>query len=116
MNCNEVIANIVNRALGGKSGEFKPIHPNDHVNMAQSTNDVFPTAIRVAATIQLGLLIPEIQKLGNAFDQKGTQFSDIIKSGRTHLQDAVPITLGQQFKAYAAATKPPNRLPLLASM
>src|SRR5260370_19256306 len=116
MNCNEVIANIANRALGGKAGEYKPIHPNDHVNMAQSTNDVFPTAIRVATTNQLGLLIPEVQKLANAFDQKGTQFANIIKSGRTHLQDAVPITLGQEFKAYAAATKRANRLLVEASM
>src|SRR2546428_11216530 len=68
MNCNEVIANLANRALGGKLGEYTPIHPNDHVNMAQSTNDVFPTAIRVALTIHLGLLIPEIQKLATAFD------------------------------------------------
>jgi aspartate ammonia-lyase len=116
MNCNEVIANLANRALGGKVGEYKPIHPNDHVNMAQSTNDVFPTAIRVATTIQLGLLIPEIQKLAIAFDQKGTQFATIIKSGRTHLQDAVPITLGQEFKAYAAATKRANWLLVDASM
>src|SRR5438132_2327786 len=116
MNCNEVIANIANRALGGKAGEYKPIHPNDHVNMAQSTNDVFPTAIRVALTIHLGLLIPEIQKLANAFDQKGTQFADVIKSGRTHLQDAVPVTLGQEFKAYAAAVKRANRLLVDASL
>ncbi|HYS56310.1 MAG TPA: aspartate ammonia-lyase [Thermoanaerobaculia bacterium] len=116
MNCNEVIANIANRALGGKVGEYKSIHPNDHVNMAQSTNDVFPTAIRVAVTIHLGLLIPEVQKLANAFDQKGTQFADVIKSGRTHLQDAVPVTLGQEFKAYAAAIKRANRLLVDASM
>src|SRR5206468_4070325 len=116
MNCNEVIANIANRALGGKIGEYKLIHPNDHVNMAQSTNDVFPTAIRVAVTIHLGLLIPEVQKLANAFDQKGTQFEDVIKSGRTHLQDAVPVTLGQEFKAYGAAIKRANRLLVDASM
>ncbi|HEY8181611.1 MAG TPA: aspartate ammonia-lyase, partial [Thermoanaerobaculia bacterium] len=116
MNCNEVIANLANRELGGKIGEYKPIHPNDHVNMAQSTNDVVPTAIRVATTMQLGLLIPEVQKLAIAFEQKGAQFADIIKSGRTHLQDAVPITLGQEFKAYAAATKRANRLLVDASM
>jgi len=116
MNCNEVIANLANRALGGKIGEYKPIHPNDHVNMAQSTNDVFPTAIRVAATSHLALLIPEVQKLANAFDQKGVQFADVIKSGRTHLQDAVPITMGQEFKAYGAATKRANRLLVDASV
>ena len=116
MNCNEVIANLANRALGGKIGEYKPIHPNDHVNMAQSTNDVFPTAIRVAAVSHLGLLIPEVQRLALALDQKGTQFADVIKSGRTHLQDAVPITLGQEFKAYAAAVKRANRLLVDASM
>src|SRR5438445_4743308 len=116
MNCNEVIANLANRVLGGKIGEYKPIHPNDHVNMAQSTNDVFPTAIRVAAVSHLGLLIPEVQRLALALDQKGTQFADVIKSGRTHLQDAVPITLGQEFKAYAAAVKRANRLLVDASM
>src|SRR5256885_11692832 len=72
MNVNEVIASLANRALGGKLGEYKPIHPNDHVNMAQSTNDVFPTAIRVATISHLGLLIPEVQHLANALDQKGT--------------------------------------------
>jgi aspartate ammonia-lyase len=116
MNCNEVIANLANRALGGKIGEYKPLHPNDHVNMAQSTNDVFPTAIRVAAVSHLGLLIPEVQRLALALDQKGTQFADVIKSGRTHLQDAVPITLGQEFKAYGAAVKRANRLLVDASM
>ena len=116
MNVNEVIANLTNRALGGKVGEYKPIHPNDHVNMAQSTNDVFPTAIRVAVTMHLSLLVPEVQKLAIAFDQKGTQFADAIKSGRTHLQDAVPVTLGQEFKAYAAAIKRANRLLVDASM
>src|SRR5207253_604643 len=85
-------------------------------NMAQSTNDVFPTAIRVAAVSHLGLLIPEVQRLALALDQKGTQFADVIKSGRTHLQDAVPITLGQEFKAYAAAVKRANRLLVDASM
>jgi aspartate ammonia-lyase len=116
MNCNEVIANLANLALGGRLGEYKPVHPNDHVNMAQSTNDVFPTAIRVAAVMMTGRLVPELQRLVLAFDEKGTQFADVIKSGRTHLQDAVPVTLGQEFRAYAAALKRANRLLVDASM
>jgi aspartate ammonia-lyase len=105
MNCNEVIANLANISLGGKLGEYKPIHPNDHVNMSQSTNDVFPTATRVMTAVLLEQLIPELDQLANALDKKGDEFADVIKSGRTHLQDAVPVTLGQEFKAYAAATK-----------
>jgi aspartate ammonia-lyase len=110
MNCNEVIANLANLKLGGRLGEYKPVHPNDHVNMSQSTNDVFPTAIRVACAFLLGLLIPEIERLRQALDEKGGQFVDVIKSGRTHLQDATPITLGQEFKAYAATIERANRL------
>jgi aspartate ammonia-lyase len=116
MNCNEVIANLANLSLGGRLGEYKPVHPNDHVNMAQSTNDVFPTAIRLAAVSMLGRLVPELQRLANALDEKGTQFASVIKSGRTHLQDAVPITLGQEFRAYAAALKRANRLLVDASL
>ncbi len=110
MNCNEVIANLANRALGGTLGEYKPINPNDHVNMAQSTNDVFPTAIRVAATALLREFWQAIDQLAAAFDERGNAFADVIKSGRTHLQDAVPVTLGQEFKAYAAATRRGTRL------
>jgi aspartate ammonia-lyase len=116
MNCNEVIANLANVSLGGRLGEYKPVHPNDHVNMAQSTNDVFPTAIRVAAVMMTGRLVPELQRLVLALDEKGSQFADVIKSGRTHLQDAVPVTLGQEFKAYAAALKRANRLLVDASV
>ena len=116
MNCNEVIANLANLSLGGRVGEYKPIHPNDHVNMAQSTNDVFPTAIRVAAVSMTGRLVPELQRLVIALDEKGTQFANVIKSGRTHLQDAVPVTLGQEFRAYAAALKRANRLLVDASL
>jgi aspartate ammonia-lyase len=105
MNCNEVIANLANVSLGGKLGEYKPVHQNDHVNMSQSTNDVFPTAIRIAALMLLGELMPELDALAAAFDAKGDEFSDVIKSGRTHLQDAVPVTLGQEFHAYAMATR-----------
>jgi aspartate ammonia-lyase len=110
MNCNEVIANLANVSLGGALGQYKPVHPNDHVNASQSTNDVFPTAIRSAVVSQTGLLIPLVQRLASAFDEKGEQFADVIKSGRTHLQDAVPVTLGQEFHAYAAALKRANRL------
>jgi aspartate ammonia-lyase len=103
MNCNEVIANLANVHLGGRLGEYKPVHPNDHVNMAQSTNDVFPTAIRIAVLLMLAELQPRIARLADALDDKGKQFADVIKSGRTHLQDAVPVTLGQEFAAYGAA-------------
>ena len=116
MNCNEVIANLANLSLGGRVGEYKPVHPNDHVNMAQSTNDVFPTAIRVATISMTGRLVPELQRLVIALDEKGTQFANVIKSGRTHLQDAVPVTLGQEFRAYAAALKRANRLLVDASL
>jgi aspartate ammonia-lyase len=110
MNCNEVLANLANVKLGGKIGEYKPIHPNDHVNMAQSTNDVFPTAIRIGTLLLLQHLLPALDDLVSALDQKGDQFSGVIKSGRTHLQDAVPVTLGQEFKAYAAAMRRSTRL------
>jgi aspartate ammonia-lyase len=101
MNTNEVLANLANENLGGKRGEYKPVHPNDHVNMAQSTNDVFPTAMRIAALLELRLLHPELDRLQKAFADKGVEFDRIIKSGRTHLQDAVPIRLGQEFTAYS---------------
>jgi aspartate ammonia-lyase len=101
MNCNEVIANLANP----ERGTYKPVHPNDHVNMSQSTNDVFPTAIRVCTTLMLGELLPRLDALADAFDGKGAEFADVIKSGRTHLQDAVPVTLGQEFRAYGAATR-----------
>jgi aspartate ammonia-lyase len=95
MNVNEVIA-----TLAGKN-----IHPNDHVNMSQSTNDVVPTAIRVAALLLLNELLPHLDTLASTFDAKGDEFADVIKSGRTHLQDAVPVTLGQELRAYASATR-----------
>ncbi len=110
MNCNEVLANLANIALGGKLGAYTPVHPNDHVNMAQSTNDVFPTALRMATRFLLDELLLELDGLGDALDAKGFEFKDVIKSGRTHLQDAVPITLGQEFAAYAAATRRATRL------
>jgi aspartate ammonia-lyase len=110
MNCNEVIANLANLKLGGKLGEYKPIHPNDHVNMSQSTNDVFPTAIRLATLLLLQQLLPALDDLAEALEEKGRQFHDVIKSGRTHLQDAVPVTLGQEFAAYGAAMRRSIRL------
>ena len=101
MNTNEVLANIANEGLGGKRGDYKPVHPNDHVNMAQSTNDVFPTAMRIASLMQLKELYPVLDRLQSAFAAKGEEFDHIVKSGRTHMQDAVPIRLGQVFTAYS---------------
>src|SRR6266513_3043258 len=99
-NCNEVLANRANELLGGKRGEYTPVHPNDHVNMAQSTNDVIPTAMRLAALAQLPALLDAVGRLARAFLTKGKAFDKILKSGRTHLQDATPIRLGQEFVAY----------------
>jgi len=100
MNCNEVLANRANELLGGNRGEYKPVHPNDHVNMAQSTNDVIPTAIRLAALAQLSPLVAALDRLSGALLAKGEAFDSIVKSGRTHLQDATPVRLGQEFTAY----------------
>ena len=105
MNCNEVIANLANVTLGGKKGIYDPIHPNDHVNMAQSTNDTYPTASRLAILMLLRELFPALDGLAFALASKGDEFSDVIKSGRTHLQDAVPVTLGQEFHAWAGAVR-----------
>ncbi len=101
MNVNEVLANRASELLGGEKGEYSLCHPNDHVNMAQSTNDVFPTAMRMSARILLGDLLPVLKDLENSLAKKGEEFDSIVKSGRTHLQDAVPIRLGQEFFAYA---------------
>jgi aspartate ammonia-lyase len=100
MNCNEVLANRANELLGAKRGEYKPVHPNDHVNMAQSTNDVIPTAIRLGALSLLPALTEALTRLARAFAAKGKAFDGIVKSGRTHLQDATPIRLGQEFAAF----------------
>lgn len=100
MNVNEVLANRANEILGGKRGDYKPIHPNDHVNMAQSTNDTIPTAIRLAALSILPKLLDAMSALAKAFLAKGKEFDGIVKSGRTHLQDATPIRLGQEFSAF----------------
>ncbi|HEX6534951.1 MAG TPA: aspartate ammonia-lyase [Gemmatimonadaceae bacterium] len=100
MNVNEVLSNRANELLGGKRGEYKPVHPNDHVNMAQSTNDVIPTAIRLGALALLDPLVGAFSGLRDRFLEKGDAFDDVIKSGRTHLQDAMPIRLGQELRAY----------------
>lgn len=103
MNMNEVIANRANEIAGAPKGTYKPVHPNDHVNHAQSTNDSFPTAIRVAAATEINQsLIPAVQKLRDTLAAKSADFADIVKIGRTHLQDATPLTLGQEFSGYVA--------------
>jgi fumarate hydratase, class II len=103
MNANEVIANRAIALVGGVLGSKIPIHPNDHVNMSQSSNDTFPTAMHIAAAEAIHqTLIPMATKLRNALQQKSDEFQDIIKIGRTHLMDAVPLTLGQEFSGYVA--------------
>ena len=101
MNVNEVLANRANELLGGKRGTYQPIHPNDHVNMAQSTNDTIPTAIRLSCLAELPALLASFESLANSLAAKGREFDGIVKAGRTHLQDAMPIRLGQEFAAYA---------------
>jgi aspartate ammonia-lyase len=103
MNVNEVLANRANEILGGQRGEYSPVHPNDHVNMAQSTNDTIPTTIRLACLAQLEPLTLAFEGLRRALASKGHEFDDIVKAGRTHLQDAMPIRLGQEFTAYAGS-------------
>ena len=102
MNVNEVLANRANELLGKTLGSNSPVHPNDHVNRCQSSNDVIPSAIRIAARRELsGGLVPALASLRDALSAKAKEFSDILKIGRTHLQDAVPVTLGQEFSGYA---------------
>jgi fumarate hydratase class II len=103
MNLNEVIANRANELLGGELGAKTPVHPNDHVNMSQSSNDSFPTAMHIAAAIRIvGDLIPALSELHRALRKKEKAFDHIVKIGRTHTQDATPLTLGQEFSGYAA--------------
>ena len=103
MNVNEVIANKANELLGGKLGEYKFVHPNDHVNMSQSTNDTFPTAILIGSVMNVeNNLLPSLDLLKTALKDKESEFKSIVKVGRTHLQDATPITLGQEFSGYAS--------------
>ncbi len=101
MNVNEVLANRANELLGSTRGAYAPVHPNDHVNMAQSTNDTIPTNIRLASLRQLPALAAACEQLEHTLLGKGVEFDDVVKAGRTHLQDAMPIRLGQEFTAYA---------------
>jgi fumarate hydratase class II len=106
MNVNEVIANLANEALGGKRGVYEPIHPNDHVNLGQSSNDSFPTAMNIAAAqMTVFVLLPALATLGAELERKAEAFAPIVKIGRTHLQDATPLTLGDEFSGYAAQVR-----------
>ena len=105
MNSNEVIANRALEILGGTLGDYSVVHPNDHVNYGQSTNDVFPTGMRLGTLLELEKLYPVLDSLIAALEKKGKEFHDILKSGRTHMQDAVPMRLGQEFAAYAGAIR-----------
>ncbi|MEG0074349.1 MAG: aspartate ammonia-lyase, partial [Eubacterium sp.] len=105
MNANEVVANVAIEKLGGVKGDYSIIHPNDHVNMSQSTNDVYPTAGKITALKLTQKLLFQLERLGEALQEKAIKFDDIIKVGRTQLQDAVPMRLGQSFKAYCSAIK-----------
>src|SRR5574343_2105574 len=101
MNANEVIANRALELLGHAKGEYQHLHPNEHVNMGQSTNDVYPTALRLATFWGVQRLLAAMARLRDAFDDKADEFADVLKMGRTQLQDAVPMTLGQEFRTYA---------------
>ncbi|MCW5937942.1 MAG: aspartate ammonia-lyase [Fimbriimonadaceae bacterium] len=105
MNTNEVLANRAEELLGGNRGEYQRVNPNDHVNYGQSTNDTFPTAMRVMARVMLEDLLHSVDRLADAFAQKGVEFDGVLKSGRTHLQDAVPVRLGQEFMAYSVSIR-----------
>lgn len=115
MNVNEVLANRANELLGAERGTYKPVHPNDHVNMAQSTNDTIPTNIRLAALGQLPALVNAVENLRDAMAGKGREFDGTVKAGRTHLQDAMPIRLGQEFTAYAGSLERARRRMLEAA-
>src|SRR5438309_8289683 len=105
MNNNEVIANRAIEILGGTLGDYSMVHPNDQVNYGQSTNDVFPTGMRLATLLELEKLYPVLDSLIAALEKKGKEFHEVLKSGRTHMQDAVPMRLGQEFAAYAGAIR-----------
>lgn len=109
MNCNEVLANRAEEILGGKLGEYKRVNPNDHPNYGQSTNDTFPSAMRIMSRLMLQDLLAAVDRLADALADKGQEFDGILKSARTHLQDAVPIRLGQEFTAYAVAVRKARR-------
>lgn len=105
MNANEIIANRANELLGQPLGNYSPVHPNNHVNMSQSSNDVTPTTIRLAALFLIMPLLDVVSKLASAFDSLAEKYKHLIKAGRTHLQDAVPMTCGQEFRAYSTMLK-----------
>jgi aspartate ammonia-lyase len=115
MNSNESIANRANEILGGKLGEYDHVHPNDHVNYGQSTNDVFPTAMRLSTLLALDTLYPILDRLAATFAEKAKAFHHIMKSGRTHMQDAVPMRLGQEFAAYGLAVQKGKQFLQMAS-
>ncbi|PYT01181.1 MAG: class II fumarate hydratase [Acidobacteria bacterium] len=102
MNANEVISNRAIEIAGGELGSKRPVHPNDDVNMSQSSNDTFPTAMHIAAAEQMQELLPEVRRLRDAIDAKAREFRDVVKIGRTHLQDATPLTVGQEFGGWAS--------------
>ncbi|NWG10571.1 aspartate ammonia-lyase [Candidatus Bathyarchaeota archaeon] len=105
MNVNEVVANRALEIMGKEKGDYESIHPNDYVNMGQSSNDTFPTALHIAISISLKPLLKELENLSKAFEKLARKYDNIIKSGRTHLQDALPVTLGQEFGAYATTLR-----------
>jgi fumarate hydratase class II len=122
MNMNEVLSNLAIEALGGEVGSKTPVHPNDHVNMGQSSNDTFPTAMHIAAVVEIHKhLLPALDKIGTALQAKAEAFRDIVKIGRTHLQDATPLTLGQEFSGYVtqieyAKERIRNTIPRLSQL
>src|SRR3954464_1799930 len=105
MNANEVLANRAGEILGDAKGSYRSVHPNDHVNMGQSTNDVYPTSTRVALLLAAAPLVAEANALAGSLAHKAVEFADVLKTGRTHLQDAVPITLGQEFGGFAECVR-----------
>jgi aspartate ammonia-lyase len=115
MNANEVIANLALEKLGHKKGEYQYLHPNEHVNLCQSTNDVYPTSLRLATCFGITRLVAAMQTLGDAFGAKAEEFKDVLKMGRTQLQDAVPMTLGQEFMTYSVMLGE-DRLRLLETL
>src|SRR5438477_7838861 len=105
MNANEVLANRASEILGEPRGTYKKVHPNDHVNEGQSTNDVYPTATRLALLLGAASLVAAARALADSLARKSDEFANVLKTGRTHLQDAVPMTLGQEFGGYAAVVR-----------
>jgi aspartate ammonia-lyase len=110
MNANEVIANRGLELMGRQKGEYAYLHPNDHVNCSQSTNDAYPTAVKLAVLLSNRSLVRAMRELEQALDRKAEAFSDVLKMGRTENQDAVPMTLGQEFKAYAVMISSADRV------